>query len=296
MPLSCISHSPIEEMIHGVPLTDPCRWLEDRSLPEIDDPAAGSFLGSLVHSSSTRHGLLRTFRSSSKWRSEYGSVVNVAEFHALLRYSPYHRVRRNIDYPSVLFVTGDNDDQCNPAHVRKMAALFQERAAQHYPVLVDHSAERGHSPVLPLSVRVPAGSSFCVENLEFRFQRRNEMKRLVAEGFLLLLGTEFLMFARGFPALHAWVQGRAIGRATRLQTDVICHAMDVACVFYPKRVLCLQRSVSTAIFLRRHGIPAEMVIGAQMLPFKSHAWVEVGGVVVSDKPYMHEIYRELERC
>ncbi len=96
------------------------------------------------------------FDRAAKWRSEYGSVANAAEFHALHRYSPYHRVRRNIDYPSVLFVTGDNDDRCNPAHVRKMAARLQERAAQHHPVLVDYSAERGHSPLLPLSFRVEA--------------------------------------------------------------------------------------------------------------------------------------------
>jgi len=48
--------------------------------------------------------------------------------------------------------------------------------------------------------------------------------------------------------------------------------------------------------LRRHGLRAEMVIGAQMLPFKSHAWVEVGGIVVNDKPYIREIYQVLERC
>jgi hypothetical protein len=39
-----------------------------------------------------------------------------------------------------------------------------------------------------------------------------------------------------------------------------------------------------------------MVLGAQMLPFKSHAWVEVDGIVVNDKPYMLEIYQVLERC
>jgi hypothetical protein len=39
-----------------------------------------------------------------------------------------------------------------------------------------------------------------------------------------------------------------------------------------------------------------MVIGAQVLPFKSHAWVEVDGRVVNDKPYIPEIYRVLERC
>jgi prolyl oligopeptidase len=96
------------------------------------------------------------FDQAAKWRSEYGSVANAAEFRALLSYSPYHHVRRNIDYPAVLFVTGDSDDRCNPAHVRKMAARLQERAVQHHPVLVDYSAERGHSPVLPLSVRIEA--------------------------------------------------------------------------------------------------------------------------------------------
>jgi hypothetical protein len=39
-----------------------------------------------------------------------------------------------------------------------------------------------------------------------------------------------------------------------------------------------------------------MVIGAQMLPFKSHAWVEIGGSIVNDKPYMLDIYQVLERC
>jgi hypothetical protein len=39
-----------------------------------------------------------------------------------------------------------------------------------------------------------------------------------------------------------------------------------------------------------------MVIGAELVPFRSHAWVEVGGEIVNDKPYMLDIYRVLERC
>ncbi len=39
-----------------------------------------------------------------------------------------------------------------------------------------------------------------------------------------------------------------------------------------------------------------MVIGAQLLPFHSHAWVEVDGQVVNDKPYIAEIFQVLERC
>jgi hypothetical protein len=38
------------------------------------------------------------------------------------------------------------------------------------------------------------------------------------------------------------------------------------------------------------------VIGAQQMPFKAHAWVEVGSRVVNDKPYTPEIYQVLDRC
>ena len=91
-----------------------------------------------------------------KWRREYGTVEDPDEFRALYAYSPYHRVAEDVNYPAILFVSGDKDDRCNPAHVRKMAARLQRRSAQRSPVIVDYSEERGHSPVLPLSVRVPA--------------------------------------------------------------------------------------------------------------------------------------------
>jgi hypothetical protein len=72
--------------------------------------------------------------------------------------------------------------------------------------------------------------------------------------------------------------------------------MDLACVFYFKRVLCLQRSAATTVLLRRHGWNAEMVIGVQLMPFQSHAWVEVQSRVVNDKPYVTEIFQVLDRC
>ena len=76
----------------------------------------------------------------------------------------------------------------------------------------------------------------------------------------------------------------------------ICHAVDLACVFYFKPVLCLQRSAATIVLLRRRGWHAEMVIGAQLLPFQSHAWVEIQGNVVNDKPYINQIFQVLDRC
>jgi hypothetical protein len=72
--------------------------------------------------------------------------------------------------------------------------------------------------------------------------------------------------------------------------------IDLACLWYPKRVLCLHRSAATACLLRKYGVPAEMVLGVQQLPFRAHAWVEVAGRTVNDRPYVNELYLVLDRC
>jgi hypothetical protein len=82
----------------------------------------------------------------------------------------------------------------------------------------------------------------------------------------------------------------------RYAAEQVCRAVDFACVLYFKSVLCLQRSAATTILLRHHGFPADLVIGAQIVPFKSHAWVELNNLVINDKSYTPQIYRELERC
>lgn len=97
-----------------------------------------------------------SFDRAAQWRNEYGSVADPQEFAALYSYSPYHHVADGMNYPAVLFVAGDEDDRCNPAHVRKMAARLQDRLSQRSPILVDYSERRGHSPSMPLSVRVEA--------------------------------------------------------------------------------------------------------------------------------------------
>jgi hypothetical protein len=70
----------------------------------------------------------------------------------------------------------------------------------------------------------------------------------------------------------------------------------MACIWYWKEVLCLQRSAATACLLRRFGVHSELVIAVQQMPFKAHAWVEVDGRIVNDKPYMREMYAVLDRC
>lgn len=124
------------------------------------------------------------------------------------------------------------------------------------------------------------------------------MMRLVIESWLLLLYFEWLMCFGDFHRIHAVVREQKVLWAEELKGSdgELSRAVDLACVFYFKRVLCLQRSASLAVLLRRHGRKAEMVIGAQLLPFQSHAWVETDGCVVNDKPYITEIFQVLERC
>jgi hypothetical protein len=122
---------------------------------------------------------------------------------------------------------------------------------------------------------------------------------LLLRSYALLIKIDLIMQFRSLQSIHSLLRSRtpALGPSNALSdVETICHAINLSCVFYMKPVLCLQRSAATALLLRRYGWKAEMVIGAQMLPFKSHAWVELDGRVVNDKPYMHEIYRVLERC
>jgi hypothetical protein len=76
----------------------------------------------------------------------------------------------------------------------------------------------------------------------------------------------------------------------------ICRAVDIACVFYFKEVQCLQRSAAAVRLLRRHGVPAELVTGVQQWPFRAHAWVEIAGQVVNDKPHITEGFTVIDRC
>lgn len=124
------------------------------------------------------------------------------------------------------------------------------------------------------------------------------MRRRVLESWLVLLYFDWLMHVRGFQRIHAVVREQKLRATAEVpESDIeISRAVDLACVFYFKRVLCLQRSAATAVLLRRHGWNAQMVIGAQLLPFQSHAWVELDGRVVNDKPYVTERFQVLERC
>jgi hypothetical protein len=143
-----------------------------------------------------------------------------------------------------------------------------------------------------------AKSGLGVWRTEGRSAKENAPIALVIECSTLLLSVDCMMHLRSFNALYRSIRAQPTAPMSESAhaCQELCHAIDLACVFYFRHVLCLQRSAATTLLLRSRGFAAEMVIGAQMLPFQSHAWVEVNGTVVNDKPYIKEIYQELERC
>ena len=86
--------------------------------------------------------------------TEFGTVKNQDQFRALYAYSPYHRVRDDVDYPAVLMQTGENDGRVNPMHSRKMTARLQAATRSEHPILLVTTSEAGHGIGSPLRVRV----------------------------------------------------------------------------------------------------------------------------------------------
>jgi Transglutaminase-like superfamily len=120
---------------------------------------------------------------------------------------------------------------------------------------------------------------------------------LVLKAYLQLIIFDVYLARGNFRALYDRVRKCPVAKKARApDIERICSAVDIACIWYWKEALCLQRSAATACLLKRCGVPAQMVLGAQQIPFRAHAWVEVGGCVVNDKPYTSEMYAVLDRC
>jgi hypothetical protein len=121
---------------------------------------------------------------------------------------------------------------------------------------------------------------------------------LTLSAYLRLIRFDLYLARNDFGGLYKKVRSYPLSVCTSSPEAVvrICSAVDIASIWYWKKVLCLQRSATIVCLLRRHGVAAQMVLGVQQLPFSAHAWVEVEGHVVNDKPYTPEMYEELDRC
>ena len=92
------------------------------------------------------------FTMGHAWVKEYGTVKDSLSFTNLLSYSPYQNILEEINYPTMLIITSENDDRVPPFHSYKFAARLQNRNAQINPILLKVKKQAGHSGALTRKV------------------------------------------------------------------------------------------------------------------------------------------------
>ncbi len=78
------------------------------------------------------------------WIPEYGSSENDADFRWLLRYSPYHNIRRGVNIPTMLVTSGANDSRVDPMNAKKFVAALQNNPGQISPIILHMDYNSGH--------------------------------------------------------------------------------------------------------------------------------------------------------
>jgi len=121
---------------------------------------------------------------------------------------------------------------------------------------------------------------------------------LYFQAMSMLLAYDILSAHCRFQTIYSMVRGWKVNHKTAAPStiDKVSVAVNYACVWYPRQALCLQRSFVTTYLLRKHGIAAQMVLGAQKLPFKAHAWVEVDGRAINERSNVQATYTVWDRC
>ena len=79
--------------------------------------------------------------AGASWMGEYGDPDKPEEWAFIRRFSPYHNLARDRDYPPILITTSTRDDRVHPGHARKMTARLLEYGKT---VLSYENIEGGH--------------------------------------------------------------------------------------------------------------------------------------------------------
>jgi prolyl oligopeptidase len=100
----------------------------------------------------------QNFQIAKLWIPEYGSAEDAKQFEWLYAYSPYHHVKPGLEYPAILFMTGDTDTRVDPMHAKKMAALMQAEAkngaSKDKPILLRIETKAGHGQGKPVAKQI----------------------------------------------------------------------------------------------------------------------------------------------
>lgn len=102
------------------------------------------------------------------WGVEYGTSDKKEDFDYLIKYSPLHNIKSDVNYPATLITTADHDDRVVPAHSFKFAATLQEKYKGSNPMLIRIETKAGHGAGKPTAKLIEESSdvwSFVFQNL-----------------------------------------------------------------------------------------------------------------------------------
>ncbi len=85
------------------------------------------------------------FTAGTYWKDEYGDTANKESFDYIYSYSPYHNIKKEVNYPITLITTGENDDRVLPFHSYKFAAKLQNNPSQQNPIYLKTEYDAGHN-------------------------------------------------------------------------------------------------------------------------------------------------------
>jgi prolyl oligopeptidase len=80
--------------------------------------------------------------AGASWMGEFGDPDLPEEWAYIKKYSPYHNLKKGMDYPEVYFGTSTRDDRVHPGHARKMVAKMNELG---YKTYYYENTEGGHA-------------------------------------------------------------------------------------------------------------------------------------------------------
>jgi hypothetical protein len=108
----------------------------------------------------------------------------------------------------------------------------------------------------------------------------------------------------GFPRLYQYLENKIPLRdnvGLKNESEIIEHAsqiakmVSIAARYGLVRATCLRRSILIWYFLRRRGINSLIIFGVRKINGKldAHAWVEINGIVVSERDDTHLQYHPM---
>jgi hypothetical protein len=113
-------------------------------------------------------------------------------------------------------------------------------------------------------------------------------KFLIIKAFVALCHVNYILAKHGIYGLLDYlekrrkIQSKDFTPNSYNQAMSLSHALNLACLFFPKKITCLPWAGTMASLLLTHGISFTFVIGIQDKPFFAHAWIESEGKVVND--------------